>query len=85
LTGVRSVRTASGLEVPVDSLVELARKVDTKEITQEQAQAALRLLAGGDAPAGSTDGDDSAADVVDEEDLAEVLAEAEAVLEDLDG
>lgn len=84
LTGVRSVRTASGLEVPVDSLVELARKVDTKEITQEQAQAALRLLAGGDAPAGSTDGDDAPDEVV-EEYLAEVLAEAEAVLEDLDG
>lgn len=83
LTGVRSVRTASGLVVPTESAVELARQVAAGEITYDEAQAALNLLAGGpEAPAGGpeSDGNVEASD----EDLAEVIEAAEAALRDLE-
>lgn len=80
LTGVRSVRTASGLQVPADSVVELARKQSAGEITFEEAQAALRLLAG-DQPPPEAEADP---DPVTDDETAAVLAEAEAALEQLE-
>lgn len=85
LTGVRSVRTATGLVVPTDSVVDLARLQAAGEITYDEAVAALRLLAGEvpDAPEGTGDTDNEPDEAV-EEGLAEVLAEAEAALDGID-
>lgn len=72
LVGVRSTRAAG---VAVDDVVELGRRVDRGEISQEEAQAALDLLAG---ESGEEGGDDPPSG-----DVAGALAEADAVLEDV--
>lgn len=79
LTGVRSVRTASGLTVPVDSVVDLARLQSEGEITHDEALAALRLLAGEAPPV-----EDPEPSTVDGDDLEAVLAEADAALASLE-
>lgn len=84
LTGVRSVRTASGLVVPTDSVVDLARLQSEGKITHDEAVAALRLLAG-EAPSADDDPVAGGADDDDGQDDAEVLAEVDAALEVLDG
>lgn len=85
LTGVRSVRTASGLLVPVDGAVELARKVAAGEVTQEEAQKALELLAtdpeAGDPVADPPDDDTE----IDPGELEAAEAEALDALDGLDG
>ena len=82
LTGVRSVRTASGLVVPTDSVVDLARLQSEGKITHDEAVAALRLLAG-EAPSADDDPAAGGADDDDQDD-AEVLAEVDAALEGID-
>lgn len=82
LTGVRSVRTAGGLTVPVDSVVDLARLLDSGEVTHAEAQAALRLLAG-EAPGPDADETDDLPPAGDD-DLEAVLAEADAALASLE-
>lgn len=80
LSGVRmAVRTAGGADVlvPQEAVLDLARKVTAGEITSAEAQAALALIAG-DAAAPVVDDDDAAVDVAD------ALAEADALLEDLE-
>ena len=81
LTGVRQVRTASGLMVPTDSVVDLARLQSEGKITHAEAVAALRLLAGEAPPA---DDDPADGDTDDHAHDAEVLAEVDAALEVLD-
>ncbi len=85
LTGVRSVRTADGREVPVADVLELARSISSGDCTYDEAVQALGLLAGPPAPEGTGDAGDEQDGPVDDGDLADVLAEAEAALEVLDG
>lgn len=81
LTGVRS-KTRAG--VAIDDVVELGRKLDAGEISYPEAEAALRLLAGDQAP--EADGGDGEADQApSDEELAAVLAEADAALSELEG
>lgn len=81
LTGVRSVRTASGLSVPVDSVVELARKMSDGELSHDAAQAALRLLAGEPAPDPVVE---SGGDELSDDELEAALASTGAALESLE-
>lgn len=84
LTGVRSVRIADGREVPVADVLELARSISSGDCTYEEAVQALGLLAG-PAPEPEAEGEADEGGPVDDAGLAEVLAEAEAALDGIDG
>lgn len=77
LTGVRMVQVR-GLAVPMDDVIELGRRIDRGEITNAEAVAALNLLGGDEDPP------EPPPDPTDEDDTDGALAEATAVLEDLE-
>ena len=77
LLGVRS-----GGKVPIDNIVELAKKVRAGELTHEEADVALQLIAGEVPDLGSSSTLDEGTEGVDEADAEAVLEEA---LAELDG
>ena len=78
LTMVRS-KTRGG--VVLDDVVALGRKIAAGEVTHDEAQAALLLLERPDPSADDGDDDDEPEDTAD---VDEAIAEAQAVLEDLE-
>lgn len=79
LTPVRMAQTRSGLAVPLDDVVEIAKRKAAGDLTDAEAQAALDLLGHPGAEAALEAIEDTTDD-----DLDAVLAEADAALNDLE-
>lgn len=81
-TSLLAVRAAG--QVPLDDVVELARRVKAGELTQEEARTALDLLAGAEPLSAAEEteipADDGAAPAVEQVDVDALLAEADAAL-----
>lgn len=81
LTGARMVQTRSGLTVPLDDVVELAKRKAAGDLTDDEAQEALRMLGVGEElppPAGDTGTE------IDDDEIDGALAEADALLSELE-
>lgn len=74
VTGLRS----RGMRVSIAEVAELARQIERGELTESEAQRALRLLYGGDATVPAADSPEQLAGPDPE--LAEALAEADLLL-----
>lgn len=82
-TALLAVRSARG-KVDLDAVVELARRVKSGDLTLEEADEAVRLLADAD-PSAATDDDASEAQAADDEvDVEEAQKEIDALLAEAD-